>query len=178
MRTSVRVMDRDVLVGLVEEGLSVRQIAERLRIGRSAARTALRVAGLETVAAVRRRENAEARTSGARELTRVCDVHGETAFRLDARGVFRCAACNGRRAAARRRRIKEILVAESGGACVLCGYDRCLRALAFHHVDPTGKHFGIGAGGHARSLERAREEARKCVLLCANCHMEVETGMT
>jgi hypothetical protein len=29
----------------------------------------------------------------------------------------------------------------------------------------------------ARSLERCREEARKCVLLCANCHAEVEGGI-
>ena len=27
-----------------------------------------------------------------------------------------------------------------------------------------------------RSLERLREEAGKCVLLCANCHAEVESG--
>jgi hypothetical protein len=29
-----------------------------------------------------------------------------------------------------------------------------------------------------RSLARARDEARKCVLLCANCHAEVEGGFT
>jgi RNA polymerase-binding transcription factor DksA len=28
----------------------------------------------------------------------------------------------------------------------------------------------------ARSIERARLEARKCVLLCSNCHAEVECG--
>lgn len=28
-----------------------------------------------------------------------------------------------------------------------------------------------------RSIERAREEAAKCVLLCANCHAEVEAGV-
>ena len=30
------------------------------------------------------------------------------------------------------------------------------------------------SGGLARSLDRARAEAAKCVLLCANCHAEVE----
>lgn len=32
-------------------------------------------------------------------------------------------------------------------------------------------------GGLTKSLESLREEARKCVLLCANCHSEVEWGV-
>jgi hypothetical protein len=32
--------------------------------------------------------------------------------------------------------------------------------------------------GVTRALVEAREEARKCVLLCANCHAEVEAGVT
>ncbi len=28
-----------------------------------------------------------------------------------------------------------------------------------------------------RSLSAARREARKCILLCANCHAEVEGGL-
>lgn len=85
--------------------------------------------------------------------------------------------CRVRAVAARRRRVKEILVQEAGGRCQLCGYDRCDRALQFHHPDPAGKGFGIGQHGETRSLERARVEARKCVLVCANCHMEIEAGM-
>jgi hypothetical protein len=33
------------------------------------------------------------------------------------------------------------MVDYKGGACVLCGYSRCLRALDFHHFDPTNKRF-------------------------------------
>lgn len=79
--------------------------------------------------------------------------------------------------ARRRRRLKEILVAEAGGACRLCGYNRFLGALHFHHVDPTEKRFQLAARGITRSAAVAREEARKCVLLCANCHAEVEGGV-
>ena len=77
----------------------------------------------------------------------------------------------------RRRKIKRILVAEAGGACVLCGYSRTLAALHFHHVDPAQKAFGLGHRGMTLSLEAARAEAAKCVLLCATCHAEVELGV-
>src|SRR5689334_9610070 len=62
------------------------------------------------------------------------------------------------------------------GKCALCGYDRCLSALQFHHVDPGAKGFAISRGGVARAIAKARAEAAECVLLCANCHAEVESG--
>jgi len=77
----------------------------------------------------------------------------------------------------RRRKVKEILVREAGGGCALCGYARHIGALGFHHLDPGEKRFSLGDRGVARSLERARKEARKRVLLCANCHAEVEAGV-
>lgn len=48
--------------------------------------------------------------------------------------------------------------------------------MHFHHVNPPEKSFGIGDGGVARALNRARAEATKCILLCANCHAEIEAG--
>jgi hypothetical protein len=60
--------------------------------------------------------------------------------------------------------------------CAICGYGRFPGALHFHHRDPSIKSFELSAEGFARSLDRARAEARKCVLLCSNCHAEVEGG--
>jgi len=50
-------------------------------------------------------------------------------------------------------------------------------ALHFHHVDPSCKSFHLSMQGVARSLKAARAEMAKCVLLCANCHAEVEQGV-
>lgn len=61
-----------------------------------------------------------------------------------------------------------------GSKCGICGYDRCDAALSFHHLDPTEKSFGLGGSRLARSWGVSVSELRKCVLLCANCHMEVE----
>jgi 5-methylcytosine-specific restriction endonuclease McrA len=77
----------------------------------------------------------------------------------------------------RRREIKRILVAEAGGACVLCGYSRSLAALHFHHLDRATKSFALGKAGLTRSLAKSRAEAAKCVLLCSRCHAEVEAGV-
>jgi|SRR5215218_219728 len=49
-------------------------------------------------------------------------------------------------------------------------------AYLFHHLDPKTKQFEITS--QTRSLARLRAEASKCVLLCSNCHAEVEAGIT
>lgn len=56
----------------------------------------------------------------------------------------------------------------------MCGYDRSYRALEFHHLDPSEKRLELSAQGVTLALDVLRAEARKCVLLCSNCHAEVE----
>lgn len=106
-----------------------------------------------------------------------CRVHGVTEFVRRPDGVMRCKRCRSEAVSKRRRRVKAILIAEAGGACVLCGYARSVRALEFHHLDPAEKLFGLSAQGLARSIDTMRAEARKCILLCSNCHAEVEDGL-
>ena len=103
-----------------------------------------------------------------------CPVHGETAFIPRGDSGWRCLRCRSEAVTLRRRRMKEILVREAGGRCSRCGYDRYVGALQFHHVDPAQKRFSLADAGLTRSLAKAREEARKCVLVCANCHAELE----
>lgn len=106
-----------------------------------------------------------------------CHVHGPAEFVRRPDGSMRCKLCRSEAVSKRRRKVKAILVAEAGGACVLCGYARSVRALEFHHVNPSEKLFGLSAQGLARSIEAMRVEAKKCVLLCSNCHAEVEDGL-
>jgi hypothetical protein len=71
---------------------------------------------------------------------------------------------------------KAKLVALFGGQCVACGYDRCIRNLSFHHRDAATKEFGI-SGAVNGNWNVMLAEAKKCVLLCANCHGEVHAGL-
>ena len=58
----------------------------------------------------------------------------------------------------------------------MCGYDRCVINLHFHHVDPSTKSF-LMSSSIGRAIAKFREEAKKCVLVCANCHGEIEAGL-
>jgi 5-methylcytosine-specific restriction endonuclease McrA len=58
-----------------------------------------------------------------------------------------------------------------GGKCVRCGYDRCLGALHFHHVN-ADKTCGINTAFRYFGKAIAVKEAQKCELICANCHAE------
>jgi transposase len=167
-------IEREQLQALVEEGLSIRQIAGRCGVSATTVRHWLQRHALKTQPA------RYARRDGPRpsELLRECTRHGWTGFvRVGAEGHYRCARCNAEAVSDRRRRVKEILVAEAGGACVLCGFDAYAGALQFHHRDPATKAFEVSRQGVTRSLQRLRQEARKCVLLCANCHAMVEAGL-
>ena len=61
---------------------------------------------------------------------------------------------------------------EAGGKCSKCRYDKNLKALHFHHLNPADKEHELGIGDLNKSLVKLRKEANKCILLCACCHAE------
>ena len=170
-------VDRDRLARLVAEGRTVRAIAVELGVSYTTVRHWMGRYGLQTARGRRLARTKAAREAGAGEVVANCPIHGDTLLVPRPGGGFRCLRCRNAAVVARRRKVKDILVADAGGACALCGYARCTAALQFHHVDPATKSFSIAAGGKSRSIARARAEAAKCILLCANCHAEVEVGV-
>lgn len=74
-----------------------------------------------------------------------------------------------------RKRKKQELIDLLGGKCSICGYNKCMAALEFHHIDPTKKDFTITTSINLNS-SKVLEEVKKCNLLCANCHREVHYG--
>lgn len=72
----------------------------------------------------------------------------------------------------RRRAYKQALVDSKGGKCSVCGYNKCLKSLQFHHTIPGEKDFNI-SGVSWGKFEEIRKELDKCILVCANCHGEI-----
>ena len=151
---------RERRCGLVEEGLSIRQIAERLDVSATTVRHWLRRYELKTARArdavatdptVRERSSARVpparsrRTLGARRHERALPLQA-----LQQRGGDRTGGARSRRSWSRR----------PAAAASLCGYDRFPGALQFHHVDPAQKSFALSVQGVARSLERHEQRPR------------------
>jgi transposase len=170
-------IDREVLAELLAEGLTVRAMAERLGRSYTTVRHWLARHELATPRAARLAETAAARATGAETVEATCPVHGVTLFVRRGADGFRCRLCRSGAVDRRRKEVKRILVSEAGGRCALCGYDRSMAGLHFHHLEPSQKAFALSARGMALSLASARAEAAKCVLLCSNCHAEVEAGL-
>lgn len=88
-----------------------------------------------------------------------------------------CKVCTNQYYRTRRAALKQQCVEYKGGKCSICGYDRCLRALAFHHSDPQQKDFSIS---HTRTIcftKALAAELDKCILVCHNCHDEIHDAL-
>jgi len=106
-----------------------------------------------------------------------CEIHGLTNFVKRGDGYFRCKKCAVDAVMKRRQTLKQKAINYKGGCCEKCGYNKSVRALEFHHLDPNEKDFGIAHKGYTRSWEKVKNELDKCILVCANCHAEIHDGL-
>lgn len=109
---------------------------------------------------------------------KICKIHGYTDHyvRKDSTGV-RCRKCMSVSVQKNREKMARRAIEYKGGCCQVCGYNKCSRALEFHHLDPNTKEFGISKDGQTRGWTRVKKELDKCAILCANCHREVHAGL-
>jgi len=169
-------VDPDELRRLMARGATVREAAAHFDCGYSTVRYWLKKLDIETRRMARLRASNAAIRDGKARVRLTCPEHGEVEFFRRSDGNYRCSKCRTASVSAWRRRVKRKLIERAGGCCVLCGYDRHPAALHFHHLDPSTKSFVLSRQGVTRSFGEAAAEADKCVLLCGNCHAEVEAG--
>lgn len=101
-----------------------------------------------------------------------CKIHGFTEFYSKGRTTY-CKECYNEKKKAKRKELKMRAVEALGGKCQCCGYNKCLSALEFHHLDPKIKDFELSKN---ISWEKIEVELKKCVLLCSNCHKEAHSS--
>lgn len=59
--------------------------------------------------------------------------------------------------------------------CKNCGYSENALALEFHHKNPNEKLYAVSSYGAGQiTWEEAKDELKKCEILCSNCH-RIET---
>lgn len=88
-----------------------------------------------------------------------------------------CRVCTSGLSRIQARFSKQERVNYKGGECQHCGYNKCLAALQFHHIEPDDKTFGIAALNTTSNNPRIFEELDKCILLCSNCHHELHANI-
>jgi 5-methylcytosine-specific restriction endonuclease McrA len=69
-------------------------------------------------------------------------------------------------------KLKQQIKEEAGGKCSRCGYNKCLAALEFHHINDDKKQ-NVSWLVMNRGIDTIKKEIAKCILLCANCHREI-----
>lgn len=112
------------------------------------------------------------------DVLRECKHHGMTTYRWYRHSsgkngyCYLCKACKYKLTVDRQNKHSEIIREYKGGGCSKCGYNKCSAALDFHHIDPATKSFALSKSNMSKSLSILKEEADKCIILCANCHRE------
>ena len=115
-------------------------------------------------------------------IQRKCDICGKD-FYIQDKGYSRkyCYECSphenencshAQAVTIKRRAIKKALVLYKGGKCEICGYNKCMRALEFHHLNPNEKDFTLSRY-LTREFSDLKKEVDKCILVCSNCHAEI-----
>lgn len=111
---------------------------------------------------------------------RICKKHGNTLFKqyfYDNSIHWKCMKCQSEYVQKRREHIKLLALAYKGNKCQCCGYNKCISALEFHHIEPTQKEFAIRTNGYTRSWNKVKSELDKCILVCSNCHREIHANI-
>jgi len=160
-------MEKTSLKLLIEENLSTREIAEKTGKSQTTIRWWLKRHGLKTKIQPKNKGGKPVK----RYLCKQCGEDDPARFTLNRR-YNRCISCHTKANIKRYKENKRKAVEYKGGKCSVCGYDKCLRSLDFHHIDPEQKD-SRWKTVRGWKFERMKDELDKCVCVCRNCHGEI-----
>ena len=149
-------MEKEILVKLIDEGKSQREIAKELSLSQSGIRHWLRKYDLKS-----KNEKYNKRTGCVNKYCVLCGNE----MKNNPNNRTKCNACFTR---IRRYRTKKKAVEYLGGVCVNCGWSGNIAAFEFHHINDK-KEFAIGSASN-KSWKIVEKELDKCELLCSICH--------
>lgn len=103
-----------------------------------------------------------------------CDAIFQNGNRSNGRNNM-CKSCDSKTVIEDGNKSKEKAVNYMGGKCSSCGYHKCIRALEFHHLDPSKKSKNYNKRFKTWGFEKKKKELENCILLCSNCHREIHS---
>jgi hypothetical protein len=164
---------REQIIELHNQGLSPWRICNKLELGNNQKRVkeVLSEAGLQ--------QNRERKIKRQKENGYGCVVCGDldkTNF-YEGRKKYICKICYRLEQRSMVRAWKQELVTMKGGECEQCGFNQCLSALSFHHLDSKLKDPNW-VKLRRRKPEFVKAEIQKCELLCLNCHAAIHEKET
>lgn len=161
-KTELYFMDKTLLEKMITQGFSHREIAQATDRSPTSIRYWLDKHGLKTKCAPFNK--------GSRKKWK-CSKCGEAdPSRFYAR-KNRCKTCHGKETLKRGHDIRKKAILHKGGKCEICGYDKNMAALEFHHTDPSKKD-PKWHGSRSWKWDRLKAEIDECMLACKNCHAE------
>ena len=72
-----------------------------------------------------------------------------------------CKRCTNIAVLKTRKQVKIMSIRYKGGSCGRCGYNKCIAAMEFHHIDPSQKDFII-SNHYSWAADRIKKELDKC----------------
>lgn len=173
---------KDELQKLIEMKMSSYDIANHLGISQTTIRYWLDKFQLKTNStwSIKRKKIKQEIESG-NYTCKLCGVSKAITnenFYKRTNGIFHrwCKDCNNRITYKKQVQRKKEAVDYKGGKCIVCGYNKYIGALDFHHLDPSKKEFNIGRL-RAYTFTKIKSELDKCVCVCRNCHAEIHHGL-
>ena len=178
-------MDKQKLLEYIECGMSTTQISKIENKGKTTVRYWLNKYNLTT-----KHKSFSDGYIGENHILRVdgkpiqncskCKVFltEETGYWRSSKKVWlaNCKKCHNKYSVERWQNNKKRAVDYKGGECERCGYNKCIDALEFHHIDPTQKDKTFG-NIKIRKWEDQKKELDKCMCVCANCHREIHSKL-
>lgn len=169
-------MEKNILIKLVEENLSQREIADKLNCSQTTVKYWLKKFELKTKFNLYNK----GATPAIKKDYKICPMCkkeknlDEFYVRYGRRGSGGyCKKCSNQYHSKRVKRVKLKMIEYKGGKCEGCGLkleDTHYAVFHFHHLDPSKKDPNF-TKIKFQKWDYIKKEIDKCALLCSNCHI-------